>query len=175
MTTQPDPPEDLPLVKALVNLSRDRGQMAQLRRYWSATTRYDSWPVLGRLGTLDSPSDQLAAALFGEHCRQELLHRSGGSRVGRAALVVAGGSVKAESFPAFERHFRRLLACDDLVELSAPLHRLFKRLQRASVVLDYNQLVWNLRNWSKDPERVKTEWARGFWQAPELTAVEASE
>jgi CRISPR type I-E-associated protein CasB/Cse2 len=81
---------------------------------------------------------------------------------------LAGGGEKADGFESFERHFRRLLACDssDLPELADQLHRLFKRLERESIAIDFNQLLWNLRTWHLKSTKIKTDWASEFWTAP---------
>ena len=51
-------------------------------------------------------------------------------------------------------------------ELGGQLHRIFKRLERERIALDYNKLAWNLRNWGKKADEVKTRWAMDFWKAP---------
>ncbi len=69
---------------------------------------------------------------------------------------------------SYERHFRRLLSCDaaDLEEVGQQLHRLIKRIERESIPLDYNKLLWDFRNWRNKSDKVKTDWSRDFWQAP---------
>jgi len=61
---------------------------------------------------------------------------------------------------------RRLLSSADLPELGDQLQRILKRFERDSIALDYNKLAWNLRNWAKKSDEVKTRWAMDFWQAP---------
>lgn len=168
---------DEPLIKQLVHLCSDknRGNRAELRRYWSPGTRHYAYPHLGRLGILGgkNKANEIVAALFAEHPE----HKLGGQRFGQAALNLAGGSPKANEFDSFERHFRRLLACDaaDLEELGRQIHRIVKRMSKKSIVFDYNRLLWDLRRWESKSEDVKTNWARDFWQAPyEIELAEAA-
>ena len=65
-----------------------------------------------------------------------------------------------------ERHFRRLLAADDLDDLAPRLQHLVRRLQQEGIPLDYAVLLGNLRRFSNDPQTVRTQWAMSFWQAP---------
>ncbi len=159
--------QDEPLILDLLKLVKDRGRASELRRYWSPTTRYSyAVPVLGQLHILDKPADQIAAALFAEHCRQAVLHHPGGANIGAALRQLAGGRSDAPAFDSTERHVRRLLASDTLEEVGEQLHRLIRRLQRMSIPLDHNKLLWDLRRWSKHSDDVKTHWALRFWQAP---------
>ena len=160
------PPINEPFIDQLFKICSDRGYRAELRRYWSPGTRHYSYPVLGRLRALGEPklADALTAALYAENPK----HNLGGLSLGKALRVLAGGSEKAHGFDSFERHFRRLLACEagDLQEVGDHLQRLFKRLDRENILLDYNRLLWDLRSWRNKSEDIKTRWARDFWQAP---------
>lgn len=104
------------------------------------------------------------AALYAEHPE----HRDGVT-LGKAALRL--GERKDGEHP-YDRHFRRLLACEDLGstahpgELALQLHRLVKRLAREPVPLDYRELHKNLNFWANWRDDVKLRWAADFWQAP---------
>lgn len=167
------PPENEPLITDLLRLREDRGLTAHLRKYWSPTARLPyAIPVLGRLRIIEKTADEITAALFAEHCHQSLLHQPGGPTLGRACLRLAGGSPQADGFESFDRHFRRLLACESFDELGRQLARIVKRLKRDGIPLDYNRLLWDLRNWPKKSDQVKTRWAMDFYQAPaELAAA----
>ena len=165
--------ENEPFVdKLLKHCSGDhnRGNRAELRRYWSTATRHYAWPHLGRLNAISHRQNEsitpegILAALYAENPN----HALGGMRLGQVALKLAGGRQESESFKSFERHFRRLLSCEDgnFKELAYQLYRLCKRMERDSIALDFNQLLWDLRNWRNKAEKVKTDWARDFYQAP---------
>lgn len=155
-----------PFIDQLLKVASDRGSRAELRRYWSPGTRHYAYSVLGRLGALGEPklADAITASLYAENSH----HQLGGASLGKALLQLAGGSTQARGFDSFERHFRRLLACNagDLDELGDQLHRLFKRLERENISLDYNRLLWDVRKWRTESENIKTRWAGDFWQAP---------
>jgi len=153
-------------VAKLIRECKDRGTRAELRRYWSERTKHYAYPVLGRLQAIDNRPREIVTALYAVHDRDGApAHRPGGNSVGQAFLALAGGGPKAAAHESTERHFRRLLACDSLDDLSAQLHRLVKRLEREGVSLDYVQLLRDLRFWRNNAQGVKTNWALHFWQA----------
>lgn len=141
-----------------------RGDRAALRRYWSQSTRSQAYPVLGQLGALDDTRKTVLAALYAEHPQ----HQAGMS-IGKAALQL--GDRKEGEHP-YDRHFRRLLACQDLGssgdpgDLPAQLHRLVKRLNRDGIGLDYAELHKNLSFWARFRNGVLLRWASDFWNAP---------
>lgn len=145
----------LPRLQKIVD---DRGNRAALRRYWSPATRHQAYPLLGQLGALEDERKTILAALYAQHPEHQL-----GQSVGKAALRL--GERKDGEHP-YDRHFRRLLACDTLQDLGQQLHRLTKRLQREGIALDYEELHKNLNYWANYKEDVKVRWAAGFWQAP---------
>lgn len=145
----------LPRLQKIVD---DRGNRAALRRYWSPATRHQAYPLLGQLGALEDERKTILAALYAQHPEHQL-----GQSVGKAALRL--GERKDGDHP-YDRHFRRLLACDTLQDLGQQLHRLTKRLQREGIALDYQELHKNLNYWANYKEDVKVRWAAGFWQAP---------
>ena len=161
-------------VASLAKVCADRGHRAALRRWWSEGTRHYAYPILGKLFALDDDRKTLLAALYAVHSKDSApAHVSGGNSVGKAALMIAGGSTSANGFDSMEKHFRRLLAADDFDDLGQQLFRLVKRMERASpyVSLDYALLLKQLNFWSstKNPklrDQVKTDWALSFWQAP---------
>jgi CRISPR system Cascade subunit CasB len=160
----PENPDD-ELIKKVVSACRDRGSSAELRRYWSPATRQYAFPVLGRIGVTNPRSaDAFTAALYALNPR----HAAGGPRPGQALKKFANGE---ESFDA---HVRRLLACDALDEVAEQLQRLFVRLGREGIALDYNRLLWDLRSWAKKSEDIKTRWGQDYWmKSKEMQATES--
>jgi CRISPR system Cascade subunit CasB len=148
-----------PFIEKIIKACGDRGTRAELRRYWSPATRHYAYSHLGHLGALGDHKkpDAYTAALYAVHP-----NHSHGPTLGSACRKLAGDS----GFESFERHFRRLLASESLDDVADQLHRIIKRMERESIPLDYEKLLWNLRNWSKKSEDVKTRWAADFWQAP---------
>lgn len=160
-------PDHDAFLQRLQKAVEDRGKRAALRKYWSPTTRHQAYPALGLLGALDDQRKAILAALYAEHPD----HKQGNS-IGNAALRL--GERKDGEHP-YDRHFRRLLACEALGttaepgELAQQLHRLVKRLAREPIPLDYRELHKNLNYWGKWSDSVKLRWASDFWQAPQLT------
>ena len=170
MTSAPAQNEDF--LRRLRKAAEDNGNRAALRKYWSPATRHQSYPVLGLLGALDDNRKAIIAALFAEHPEHKV-----GITIGKAALAL--GDRKEGEHP-YDRHFRRLLACDDDLgtaaspgDLPLQLHRLVKRLSRQPVSLDFLELHKNLNYWAKYSDTVKLRWASHFWQAPQLTDTSA--
>ncbi len=146
-------------IAQLVKLCDDRGHTAALRRHWSETTKYQALPMLGRLSAIGDDRKSTVAALYAVHPSH-----ADGFGIGRAAFRL--GERKDGDHP-YDRHFRRILACDDLTELAPQLYRLVRRLSREGVPLDFAKLLRELNFWSTGySERVKTDWAKEFWQAP---------
>jgi CRISPR type I-E-associated protein CasB/Cse2 len=158
-----------PFLDQLFRVCDDRGDRAALRRYWSSTTRHMTYPVLGKLNALKDARKSILAAIYAEHP----LHREGVG-IGKAALSL--GERKEGEHP-YDRHFRRLLACEEIEELGQQLHRLVKRLSRdkKQVGLDFERLQRDLNFWAHYRERVKIDWAAGFWQAPKLDSLPSGE
>ncbi len=161
------PPDHDSFLPRLRNAVEDRGKRAAIRRYWSPATRHQAYPPLGLLGALDDPRKAFLAALYAEHPEHQE-----GDTVGKAALRL--GERKDGEHP-YDRHFRRLLACEDMGTVSDPgdlpqrLHRLVKRLAREPLALDYRELHKNLNDWGNWADSVKLRWASDFWQAPQFT------
>lgn len=142
----------------LRQICSDRGKRATLRRFWSPATRHQAYPILGQLGALRDDRKTYLVALFAEHPEE-----TKGLSIGKAALRL--GDRKDGEHP-YDRHFRRLLACDTLEDLAIQLHRLVKRLAREGIGLDYEMVYKNLNFWSNYQEDIKVRWAADFWQAP---------
>lgn len=96
--------------------------------------------------------------LYAEHP----LHQKGAG-VGKAAFRL--GKREGGEHP-YDRHFKRLLACDSIEDLAKQLHRLIRRLNREGIGLDYEALYKDLNAWQNYSDRVKVRWAADFWQAP---------
>jgi CRISPR type I-E-associated protein CasB/Cse2 len=159
MNTQEDKTND-PLIEKLLKLLDDRGSLSHLRRFWSPSTLHYAYPILGRLGVPDpARPDAITAALFAVHPS----HHLGGPSIGRAALSL--GERKENHHP-YDSHMRRLLACGSLEDVGQQLLKLMRRLNREAKPIDYNRVMWDLRNWDKKSSDVKTRWAMDFWQAP---------
>jgi CRISPR type I-E-associated protein CasB/Cse2 len=157
-------------LKRLRAITKDRGNRAALRCYWSPATRHKAYPVLGRLYALEDKRKEILAALYAEHAKPETVNVDvPGQSVGKAALRLGD---REDGKHPYDLHFRRLLASDSLKDLSQQLHRLVKRLERGNkhgtIGLDYERLWKDLNFWANDSENVKYKWAADFWKSPIL-------
>lgn len=152
-----------PFINKLIDACDDPGSAAALRKYWSPTTAHYAYPILGRLRVpnLKHP-DAITAAIYSINPN----HKKSGNSVGKACLQLAGGRINASGFDTFEPHMQRLLASTELDDLKPQLRRISIRLKHAGIHIDYNRLMWDLRKWNKQSDKVKTQWAMQFWQAP---------
>lgn len=154
-------------VNQLIAICDNRGRRAELRRFWSPTTRHYAYPILGDLGAHPMGPRAIVAALYAINPH----HKEGGDSIGKACLYLAGGNSKAPEFKSFEPHFFRLLASNSLHELGKRLYQIFRRLSRLDSgqrLLDYYILLKNLCYWTQWSESVKIRWSMDFWQAPRL-------
>jgi len=162
-------------IKALKETTKDRGNCAALRRYWSPTTQCRAYPILGKLGALKNEPKTILAALYAEHTKRGDFEVDKPKQcIGKAARQIGKDKLKKDKNHPYEAQFRRLLACNSFEDLSQQLHYLVKRLEQEQIGLDYEQLLINLYTWRKEDEpqkreKVKTDWAADFWQAPLIT------
>jgi CRISPR type I-E-associated protein CasB/Cse2 len=156
-------------VERLIELEKrnNRGRLAELRRALSPTTEHQAWPALGALaGPLAfKPNRRLIYQTVGGLFALHPVHEAIGN-LGVTCRHLAKGREEA-----FERRFRRLLACDSLEDLRDQLLRLVKMAKAAAKALDYFELFANMQHFRYDPQRVKVEWAREYWSAPHLEGV----
>lgn len=169
-TEKPDP--DRSFVERLLQLveKHDRGRLAELRRALSPTTEHQAWPALGALAGARAFEREhrliylTVGALFALHPA----HRAIGN------FGVTCRHLARDREDAFERRFRRLLACDSLEDLRDQLAHLTKMAKAADKGVDYFELFKDLRRFRHDPQRVKVDWAREYWSAPRSEEIEAS-
>lgn len=159
-------------VERLIELEKrnDRGRLAELRRGLSPTTEHQAWPALGALaGPLAfKPNGRLIYQTVGALFALHPAHKAIGN-LGVTCRHLAQGREDA-----FERRFRRLLACDSLEDLRDQLVRIVKMAKSADKAVDYFQLFKDMAWFRSNPQRVKVEWAREYWSAPRLEGVEES-
>ena len=151
--------ENNSLIHRLQKLKEDRGSMSNLRRYWSETTRHYATMELGRIGILNSASDSITAALYAIHPKHQK-----GEGLGNSLRKMVRNTDQEN---AFEPHFRRLLVCQTLDECQWQLYRMFKRLEKVEIGVDFEKLMWDLRKFDNDTDEIKQRWAGNYWQVAE--------
>jgi len=153
-------------VGALRRACKDRGKSAALRRGFSPATVMDAWSVIASLGgDIGQPGESVfvdVAALFASHSK-ESNHRNFGETCRR----IAQGDGK-EIPDSFERRFRRLLACDDVANVTGQLRSWVRLAASKGVGVNYESLMNDLLWWNRSADRTRVEWARSFWQSGDL-------
>lgn len=153
-------------VGALRRACEDRGKRAALRRGLSSTTVMDAWPVIASLGgDIGQPGESVfvdIAALFASH-PEESNARDFGETCRRIAL--GDGKDIPESF---ERRFRRLLACDDMANLTGQLRSWVRLASSRSVGVNYEGLFADSWGWQWYADDIRVKWARSFWRSGDI-------
>ncbi len=168
-TSEPSPLAQS-FVERLLKLTekKDRGRLAELRRALSPTTESQAWPALGALaGSLAFEPKlrlvyQTVGALYALHPEHQPI-----GNFGVTCRHLAQGREEA-----FERRFRRLLACETQPDLCNQIMHLAKMAKASGKAIDYARLFDDLSAFASNPKRVLVEWAREYWSAPALPESE---
>jgi len=160
------------LLERLHKHKDDRGMMANLRCVLVDNKKHRAWPALNRLGVKidDEPSayvagffathpDETSAGNFGATCKI-IEQRRGDKRTDDSKLTPT------------ERRFQHLLTAEGGGELYNRVLRMVLMAKSQGVPVNYAQLAVDLKSWHES-DRIKTEWAIGFWnQSPTHVAEE---
>lgn len=147
----------------LRNIRNDRGKMAALRRAASAGTQRQAWPILFSLGEdIGSLAACTIGALYAEHPLEDPNAYSFGTTCRR----ISNDGGKSHEIPEnFDRRFRRLLASDSQGDVAGQLKTWIRFASAKGVGVNYERLFWDLLAWTNHADRIKLQWARGFWAA----------
>ncbi len=145
----------------LRKITIDRGKMAALRRAASSSTERLAWPVIYSLGEdISSLAACTIGALYAQHPEEDGRAFSFGSTCRR----IATDNGKEFDIPdSFDRRFRRLLACDSAVDVAGQLNAWIRLASAKGVGVNYEKLFWDILAWNNNSDRIKLDWARGFW------------
>jgi len=145
----------------LRKISKDRGKMAALRRAASTGTERQAWPVIHSLGEdIGSLAACTIGALYATHPQEDTKAFSFGTTCRRIAL---DGVTEFKIPDSFDRRFRRLLACDSADDVAAQLKSWIRFASAKGVGVNYERLFWDILSWNNHADRIKLDWARGFW------------
>jgi CRISPR type I-E-associated protein CasB/Cse2 len=155
-----------PLLDSLQTLALDRGAMAALRKALIHEQRQRCFRYLPRLGCkFENEREVLRFCLLAHIWGHHPLHSDAGN-LGQSMRALTGGD---ETHP-FNRRFERIIAADSLEELAGQLQGSVSLLHRTGVPIDFDRLSKDLFWFSRNPDRVKTEWCGGFYVEREVTA-----
>ena len=148
-------------LERLRKITNDRGKMAALRRAASPSTIRQAWPVIYSLGEdIGSLAACTVGALYAQHPEEDTKAFSFGVTCRR----IATDNGKDFEIPdSFDRRFRRLLACDSDDDVAGQLKAWIRFASAKGVGVNYEQLFWDLLTWNNKADRIKLDWARGFW------------
>lgn len=144
----------------------DRGALANLRKLLSQTPekRCQGYLPLGKMGLAwaigaDQIAARTSAGLFGYHPK----HEPKEGNFGRTCRKLA----KATSEEAFERHFRRLLACKTCADACEVVARLGRIAKTKEIPINYDLLQRDLHFWS---DGTRERWAKSYFDTRDLEA-----
>lgn len=144
--------------------SQDKGLAARLRRADNPTTEYQSWEHLGAFGiNLEKKYERIPFAIIAANIAKTKSKDNGNMALGSAiANCYKDGN---QSRPANTR-LRRLIACNDLLELTGVLRPLLSLIaSKSNGSLDYIRLLQQLQSFRFDEQRTRTkaQWAQEFY------------
>jgi CRISPR type I-E-associated protein CasB/Cse2 len=155
----------------LRRIKDDRGKMAALRRAASPSTERQAWPVIYSLGEdIANPAACTIGALYAQHPEEDTKAFSFGTTCRRIALA---GVTDFKIPDSFDRRFRRLLACESADDVSGQLKAWIRFASAKGVGVNYEKLFWDLLAWNNHADRIKLDWARGFWPMRREASEEA--
>lgn len=167
------------LVEWLQSLARqnDRGRLAALRRglLLEPNQFYELYRVvppqfLEGVSKEEVQRRLMVAVLFATHPLSfaadgtEKRHRNLGESLRLLALKRAGGALgPGDELPEpLKRRLDALLAARS-DELFYHLRQVIRLLKAEEIPVDWEQLLWDLRNWDRGDRRVQWQWSRSFY------------
>ena len=154
----------------------DRGALADLRHGFSPGTEYRAWPYVALVcRQLDNDIQRKIWITIGAGFAT---HKATDPRAGNMGATLCAlsqpGESKDKPLKSFDARFRRLLTCDNAMELCDHLRSIIVAAERKNVHIDFEQLFWDLQTWHKPEKKVKLHWAQSYWGQSESKGGEAS-
>ena len=144
--------------------SQDKGLAARLRRADNPTTEYQSWEHLGVFGiNLEIQHQRIPFAIIAANIAKTKSEHNGNMTLGSGiANCYKDGNQSKQA----QARLRRLLACNDILELSGILRPLLSLIaSKSNGSLDYIRLLQQLQSFRFDEQRTRTkaQWAQEFY------------
>lgn len=141
---------------------QNKGLAAALKRADNPATEYQCWEHLAAFHIdLEKDYQRLPYATIAAAIAKTKAERNGNIGIGRAIAMCHEDGNNSDQAKA---KLRRLLACESVDETCRILRPLFSLIEaRASVNLNYAQLLTDLLNFHNNNQRVKTRWAQDFY------------
>ena len=164
---QPTPPttssrEARFVASVLQRTQQDNGLAARLRRADNPATEYQSWEFLADWGIdLEHEAQRLPFTLVAAAMAKAKAAHNGSLKLGQAMAACYSDGAKSDQAKA---KLRRVLACDDVPELCRILRPVLTLIDsRVPQPLDYVRLLQQLRQFSWDAQKIKSQWAQEFY------------
>ena len=149
------------LLERLHKHKDDRGMMANLRCVLVDNKKHRAWPALNRLGVkIDDKPSAYIAGLFATHPDET----SAGNFGATCKIIEQRRRERTDDnkLTPTERHFQHMLTAEMEAELYHSVRRMVLMAKSQGVPINYGQLATDIRFFFND-DRIKTEWAIGFW------------
>jgi len=155
----------------------DRGALADLRHGFSPGTEYRAWPYVAQMCRLDNDAQRKIWITIGAGFATHKATHSHAGNMGttlRAIALNQPSESKDKALKSFDARFRRLLTCDNAMELCDHLRGIIVAAERKSVPIDFERLFWDLQTWHKPESKVKLHWAQSYWGQSESKGGETT-
>ncbi|MFA5903812.1 MAG: type I-E CRISPR-associated protein Cse2/CasB [Desulfobacula sp.] len=160
------------LMEFLRKKKEDRGAMAVLRRGLISGQAQRTWPILAPFNGIGikfhERAVQVIAGLYAMHPKETSKGNFGFSCRGLLNDDERSKISRGEEGPLSKR-FHHLLAADGDEVFDRVIHFVQRIKHQQDIPVNYNQLSKDLLSWQNPyrKDRVRTEWAKSFWSAPD--------
>lgn len=148
--------------------SNDTRFRAELTRADNPATEMQAWPVLAKYCKLETKSQRLSFALIGACMARVRAEEDGTQKFGEALRMCKENP--ADDDDRIERKLRRILACDDTLELVQVLRPILRFVvSQGNVSLNYENLLKEILRFNEEKSReyIKLCWASQYYNTPE--------
>lgn len=147
-----------------VHQEKNAGFAAKMKKADSETTEVQSWELLARWTNIENRRQTKIYGLIGSAVARSKSEANGNYGLGKALLFTIADKTEIEKSSAAAR-LRRILACQDGMELVRILRPTLRYLESKEVSLDYSRLLEEILWFDNDASRDRTRarWAGEFF------------
>lgn len=149
------------VAKVFARCKNDKGFAATLKRADNLDTAYQAWEILAAFKVpLNVESKRLPYALVLAAVAKSSMEKDGNLGLG-AALAKAYQDEKGNVGDAAKPKLRRILACDDVVEVCQVLRPILQLICSRGVGISFEKLLNDLKYFNS--EKTLASWAQDFF------------
>lgn len=151
-------------VYEMVHTRQDSGFAAKMKKADNEVTEVQSWELLARWTDLENKKRTRCFSLIGAAVSRSKRHINGDLGLGSALRQSLEETSEIEKSSAAAR-LRRILSCQDSLELIRILRSTLRFLESSEIALDYSRLLKELLIYDYDDarERCRARWAMEFF------------